>query len=214
MISKNNISKLIMLFILLTSIETTFGSQVVVNYENKISPFTLIEKNTEQNFSGSDQTPGFRWQTGYIGVQKMIDASKETHLTLQLTNLSKDNLKINIEVKDSISTDYWSRANTTIVLTPGRSDIEIPLPLYVGDVSRRGRILNLEKIVSIILARSEPSFENKSILVHKIEFIKKETELPTVFLLLILVQMTLPFFLALNKLQNLLFIGLMLDTGL
>jgi len=60
---------------------------------------------------------------------------------------SADPLQIYMEVSDEESAGYWTRVNIYTLIMPGKSTLVIPVKhLYVGEKSRPGRMLKLDRI--------------------------------------------------------------------
>jgi len=57
-----------------------------------------------------------------------------------------------IEVRDALTTDYWTRVNLTSVAPPGESTVTIPTALYVGEKSRPGRPLVRDRITRYVVS--------------------------------------------------------------
>ncbi len=58
-------------------------------------------------------------------------------------------------MKDSGSSDYWTRVNLPQILGPGLQTIKLPTRLQVGETGRPGRPLDSTKVISLILARDD-----------------------------------------------------------
>ncbi|MBC7465987.1 MAG: hypothetical protein H7256_08340, partial [Bdellovibrio sp.] len=133
--------------------------EILFNNNQPEKDFNIIEKN-------------------YVGIKRDIDASAYDSIFVQLENLNPRPLDLNLEIKDSDSKDYWSRVNYYFTASSGHSLVRIPLQLHVGDVSRPGRLINLKKIVSVILAKVNVSTSIQDLKIQKIYFDKDISIVP------------------------------------
>lgn len=92
---------------------------------------------------------------GYVELTESLSIPQEFSLKIQLKNLSSQSVDVNIEIKDSLSTDYWTRLNSYQTLKPGSQELLIS-PGPVGESVRPGRVINFSNIKSIILAKVDP----------------------------------------------------------
>jgi len=72
-------------------------------------------------------------------------------LKVDLAAEAKEPMKLGIEIRDAGTRDYWTRVNYETVVPPGRSTLIIPIKqLFVGEKSRPGRALMLDKITRLV----------------------------------------------------------------
>lgn len=88
----------------------------------------------------------------YVPIAYDLDVPQDYAIQVKLNNRTTVNVDINIEIKDNLSNDYWTRLNSYQTLRPGIQDITIH-PGPVGEFSRPGRVINFQKIKSLILAK-------------------------------------------------------------
>ncbi|HKI17283.1 MAG TPA: glycoside hydrolase domain-containing protein, partial [Isosphaeraceae bacterium] len=84
-------------------------------------------------------------------------------------------MNLTIEIRDAGSRDYWTRVNYDTVVPPGRSTLILPLKqLYVGEKSKPGRALILDKITRLVFSIGE-----RPAAPLKIENVRLERDLST-----------------------------------
>ena len=77
-------------------------------------------------------------------------------LKADLDSDAREPMNLDIEIRDAGTRDYWTRVNYTTVVPPGRSTLIIPVKqLYVGEKSRPGRMLTLDKITRLVFNLGE-----------------------------------------------------------
>ncbi len=65
-------------------------------------------------------------------------------------------MNLDVEIRDASTRDYWTRVNYSTVVPPGRSTLIIALKqLYVGEKSKPGRALVLDKITRLVFGIGE-----------------------------------------------------------
>lgn len=111
------------------------------------------------------------WSESYYTWTPPRDWSDSESVSLELENVSEESFSLNVEVRDSQSRDYWSRANLSFNLRPGKQKISFPTRLYAGESLRPGRVLDSRNIVSVILARGEGQ-EGRLIRLHALSLEK------------------------------------------
>ena len=79
-------------------------------------------------------------------------------------NAGDEPAKVNIEIRDKETKDYWTRVNYSTVVPPGASTLIVPTDLYVGEKSRPGRALNKANIARFVFIlednKAPVSFDN------------------------------------------------------
>ena len=95
------------------------------------------------------------WPKRYFGISANMDWSPYDFVEITLYNPGSKSIPFGFEVKDSLSSDYWTRVNLPQLLGPGLQTIRLPTRLRVGETGRPGRPLDASKVVSLILARDD-----------------------------------------------------------
>ncbi len=67
-------------------------------------------------------------------------------------NAGDEPAKVNIEIRDKDTKDYWTRVNYSTVVPPGASTLIVPTDLYVGEKSRPGRALDKANITRFVFS--------------------------------------------------------------
>jgi hypothetical protein len=82
-------------------------------------------------------------------------------LRFEVMNSSPSPQRISIEIRDTKTTDYWSRVNWSAVAVPGVSTIVIPLQVFVGEKSviKQRRRLDLEHVTRLVISAAESSVD-------------------------------------------------------
>ena len=118
------------------------------------------------------------WPRRYFGISAPMDWSRYDFLELTLYNAGPQPIPFSFEVKDSESSDYWTRVNLPQILRPGLQTIRLPTRLTVGETGRPGRALDASKVVSLILARDDGN-DRTPVEVRRIELKKSaKTDAP------------------------------------
>ena len=106
-------------------------------------------------FSGgtlTDDKQALRLTQGYASLEGRNDWSDYDTLLFETEVESHEPVSFTIEVRDEQTTGYWTRVNYNTVLLPGKNTFVLPLnQLYVGEKSRPGRNLLLDKITRFVL---------------------------------------------------------------
>jgi hypothetical protein len=78
-------------------------------------------------------------------------------LRFEVDNPSTEPQRFYVEIRDVKSNDYWSRVNWYTVAAPGRSTIQVPLQIFVGEKSviRERRRLDLANITRLVLSAAD-----------------------------------------------------------
>ena len=78
-------------------------------------------------------------------------------LRFDVENNSAAVQRVDVEIRDTMTTDYWSRVNWTTSVPPGRSTVDVPLQSFVGEKSviRERRRLDLEHVTHAIISAAE-----------------------------------------------------------
>jgi hypothetical protein len=95
------------------------------------------------------------WSKPYFGVSGAMDWSPYDFVELTLYNSGTQAVSARFEVKDTQTSDYWTRVNLPQVIGPGLQTIKLPTRLRVGEPGRPGRPLDATKVTSFILARED-----------------------------------------------------------
>lgn len=105
-------------------------------------------------FHGSElvEANAIRLRKGYTSLERNLNFSDYDYLTFEADLDADEPSPIYIEIRDAETKDYWTRVNYYSILPPGKSKFYLPLKqLYVGEKSRPGRNLILDKITRFIL---------------------------------------------------------------
>jgi hypothetical protein len=112
------------------------------------------------------------WTGAYYGITKPMDWSGYDFVEVTLFNPGNDVMPFTFEVKDALSTSYWTRVNQPGVVGPGLQRVKLPTRIKVGEPARPGRSLEVSKVVSLILSREDKY--RQPIEIRKIELKKSE----------------------------------------
>jgi hypothetical protein len=97
-----------------------------------------------------------RIDRSYASMDRPQDWLGYEFLKADLFTASPKPLRLDVEIRDTATRDYWTRVNYPTVVPPGASTLIIPLKqLYVGEKSRPGRMLNLGGITRLVFAIGE-----------------------------------------------------------
>jgi len=82
------------------------------------------------------------------------DWSGYSWLRFEVDNASRQVQKLVIEIRDDKSKEYWSRVNWYSMVGPGRSTVQVPLRVFVGEKSviRERRRLDVRKVRKLVLS--------------------------------------------------------------
>ncbi len=95
------------------------------------------------------------WPKGYCRISAPMDWSQFDFVEVVLYNPGSQVIPFTFEVKDSQSSDYWTRVNLPQILGPGLQTIKLPTRLRVGETGRPGRALDYSNVLSLTLARGD-----------------------------------------------------------
>ena len=134
---------------------------LIASFENRslLSDFLSGFKRRSSAEHASDGKFSLKWKKSALNIQKETDWSRYDELSIDFHNPSRNFAELVLEVRDSFSKGYWSRVNHYFAVPPGDATIRIPTRLYVGEKSRPGRPLRLDKIQSVRLARTAKDSE-------------------------------------------------------
>jgi hypothetical protein len=144
---------------LLITAETSsaFAKQSLFDQSKKTAFYSAVKNKKPDIQSGEMNlsSNALLWKSGYVGWTVKKNWSGYSSLLFHFINPGKKTISANLEIRDSHSSDYWSRVNHEMTIVPGDSSIRVPLSQLVGDSSRQGRSLDRNQIQSIILARMD-----------------------------------------------------------
>jgi hypothetical protein len=124
--------------------------KTITSFEQKKNPFsggTIVAERA------SDGTFSMRLDKSYAIMDGAQDWSGYDYLKADLYTDARDPLELYVEVRDTATTDYWTRVNYNTVVPPGKSTLVIPVKqLYVGEKSRPGRMLLLGNVNKLVFS--------------------------------------------------------------
>lgn len=122
--------------------------RVLSGFEDK-SPFEGGRVVSEHATEG---TQSLRLDKGYAAWSGPQDWAGYDYLKADVYADADKPVKLDIEIADARTKDYWTRVNYGTLLPPGKSTLVLPLAeLYVGEKSRPGRSLLLSGITRLVL---------------------------------------------------------------
>ena len=99
-----------------------------------------------------DNGRALRIERSYVSLDRKMDWTGYDYLKIDLDVDAKEPLSLNIEIRDEKTEGYWTRVNYSTIVPPGKSTIAVPLQqLFVGEKSRPGRNLLLDKITRFVI---------------------------------------------------------------
>ena len=105
---------------------------------------------------GTHATTGrkaLRVDGSYVSMETPQDWTGFDFLKADLFTDAVIPMKMDVEIRDKATRDYWTRVNYSTVVPPGKSTLIIPIKqLYVGEKSRPGRMLILGGITRLVFA--------------------------------------------------------------
>lgn len=123
--------------------------KAITSFEAK-NPFdggTIVEEHA------TDGKKALRIDRSYVCMDAAQDWSGYDFLKADLYTDSPDPVSLYVEVRDSGTTDYWTRVNYSTIVPPGASTLIIPTrAMYVGEKSRPGRRLILNAITRFVFS--------------------------------------------------------------
>jgi hypothetical protein len=126
--------------------------KLITSFEDK-SPFSGGQIVSEH---ATDGAKALRVDSGYVAMDASQNWQGYDYLKADLFTDSKEVQNLYVEVRDSGSTDYWTRMNYETVIPPGQSTLILPVKtLYVGEKSRPGRGLKLNAITRLVFSVGE-----------------------------------------------------------
>ena len=106
-------------------------------------------------FSGgqlTDDKKGLRLTGGYATLDGPNDWSGYDSLIFETDLEADEPTSFTVEIRDTETKGYWTRVNYLSIIPPGKSTFTLPLnQLYVGEKSRPGRNLLLDRITRFVL---------------------------------------------------------------
>jgi hypothetical protein len=97
-----------------------------------------------------------RIDSSYVSMDAPEDWTGYDYLKADIYTDAKDPVDLYVEIRDTATTDYWTRVNYSTVIPPGASTLIIPVKqLYVGEKSRPGRPLLLNSITRLVISIPE-----------------------------------------------------------
>ena len=92
-----------------------------------------------------------RIDRSYVSLDQPQDWLGYDFLKADLYSDARKPMDLIVEIRDSGTRDYWTRVNYSTIVPPGRSTLIIPVKqLYVGEKSRPGRMLILDRITRLV----------------------------------------------------------------
>jgi hypothetical protein len=92
-----------------------------------------------------------RIDRAYASMEEPQDWRGYDFLMADLFTDARKPLDLYVEIRDTLTRDYWTRVNYSTVVPPGKSMLVIPVKqLYVGEKSRPGRMLNLSGVTRLV----------------------------------------------------------------
>ena len=124
-----------------------------------IDPASLVTPPADGPSTLADFGPGIAVGSGagYLDVGWQVvmptDWRGYDYLEVDLTNAGSESIEGLIEIRDTQSTDYWSRVNWNTLFIPGEQTIRIPLQVFVGEKSviKERRRLDLSAITGLYI---------------------------------------------------------------
>jgi len=125
---------------------------------------TIASFDDRNPFSGgvvvASRAPGghkaLRIDRSYVSLEQRQNWLGYDFLKADLDTDAQVPMNLDVEIRDAGTRDYWTRVNYSTVVPPGRSTLIIPLKqLYVGEKSRPGRMLMLDKITRLVFGIGE-----------------------------------------------------------
>ena len=103
---------------------------------------------------GVDDNEGrkaLRIDRSYASMDQPQDWLGYDFLKADLDSQATRPMNLTVEIRDAGTRDYWTRVNYETVVPPGRSTLIVPVKqLYVGEKSKPGRKLILDKITRLV----------------------------------------------------------------
>jgi hypothetical protein len=138
------------------------GSELAFKKVNSGPPVRLLTSFEDRSpFSGgrlvaehaSDGSRALRLDRGYAAWEAAQDWSGYDYLKIDLFAEAEQPLPLDVEIRDRLTQDYWTRVNHSTIVPPGKSTLVLPLEqMYVGEKSRPGRKLLLSGITRVVLS--------------------------------------------------------------
>lgn len=129
------------------------GMTMLADFEPEgLNPFAggVVEKQPALAGEGS-----LRVDEGAITLDRALDWSPYDFLHADVFNPGPVPVTLALEVRDAETKGYWTRVNLTTIVAPGRSEVRIPVGMYVGEKSRPGRALLKDRITRFALTVGE-----------------------------------------------------------
>ena len=111
------------------------------------------ERNPFDNGTVVDNGRALRIDKSYAATHRPMNWSGYDFLKIDLEIQADEPLSLYIEIRDEKTEGYWTRVNYSTLVPPGKSTLTVPLQqLFVGEKSRPGRNLMLDKITRFVLS--------------------------------------------------------------
>ena len=121
--------------------------KLITSFEDK-NPFeggSVVAEHASQG------RKALRIDNSYVSMSRPQDWTGFDFLKADLFTNARDPLELSVEIRDTLTRDYWTRVNYQTVIPPGQSTLILPVKqLYVGEKSRPGRMLNLSGITMLV----------------------------------------------------------------
>jgi len=99
-----------------------------------------------------------RFDRSYVSMDQPQDWLGYDFLKADLDCDAQGPINLNVEIRDADTRDYWTRVNYETVVPPGRSTLIIAVKqLFVGEKSKPGRSLKLDKITRLVFSSGDKS---------------------------------------------------------
>jgi len=99
----------------------------------------------------TDGAKALRVDKSYASWAKPQDWSGYDYLKADLYTDAEQPMPLGIEIRDTLTTGYWTRVNYNTVVPPGQSTLVLPMDqLYVGEKSRPGRRLMASGVTRLV----------------------------------------------------------------
>jgi hypothetical protein len=127
-------------------------SMLLADFEDAAKGTAPFGQGTREVASPLTGTASLRLARGFASWDAPLDWSQHDFLQFDVHNPQAAPLLLYIEVRDVATKDYWTRVNYETLVPPGRSTVNLPTALYVGEKSRPGRPLLRDRITRFVVA--------------------------------------------------------------
>lgn len=126
--------------------------KILTSFEDK-SPFgngQIVEEHA------TDGTKAWKWEKNWTDWSGDQDWTGYDYLKADLHTDAEGPMDLYVEIRDKLTTGYWTRVNYNTVIPPGSSTLVVPIAqLYVGEKSRPGRNLLINSITRLVFSIGE-----------------------------------------------------------